>query len=167
MTAAPGSMNRRRGIARGEPAYSRGCLPLPVCLMGERFRQLEALRGQSWSGCDPWQLEHMCANLHVSSLLHLPWLYLRHASWRGSDRWGGGRNAGGWPAQADGSGNQLTSGRFGFRGQRGAVWSSWRQYEQRAIARALPVKASLYSLGSVTDQLRSLLARAARLYCLS
>ena len=75
MTAAPG---RRRGIARGEPAYSRGCLPVLVCLMGERFRQLEALRGQSWSGCDPWQLEHMCANLHVSSLLHLPWLYLRH-----------------------------------------------------------------------------------------
>ena len=55
----------------------------------------------------------------------------------------------------------------GLRGQFASPWSSWRQNPHRAIDRARPVKASLYSCGSGTDQFRSPLARASRLYCRS
>ena len=69
--------------------------------------------------------------------------------------------------QDAGSGHHVKIGRFGFWGHWAATWSSCRQKMQRAMARALPVKASLYNLGSVTDQLRSFLARASRRNCLS
>ena len=53
-----------------------------------------------------------------------------------------------------------TNWRSGFLGQYGAVWSSCKQKRHLAMAQVLPVKASLYSHGSVMDQFRSFLARA-------
>ena len=57
-------------------------------------------------------------------------------------------------------GNHPNTGRFGSRGQSATRWSSWRQKLHLGMARALPVKASLYRRGLVTDQLTSFRARA-------